>query len=120
MSTILVVDDVKTDRDLIGSLVTRSGNQPVFAADGEEALVRADEYKPALVLMDVVMPKLDGYGACRKLKQNPATKQIPVVLVTSKGSDSDVFWGKRQGAGEVVPKPFAAEALLAVIRRFVG
>src|SRR5262249_33015579 len=119
MQTILIVDDVQTDRELVGKVVTSAGHNPLYAADGEEAFTRAKQQRPALILMDVVMPTLNGFNACRKLKQDPETASIPVVLVTSKNADSDRFWGKKQGADDLIGKPFTPDALLSVIRRYV-
>src|SRR3954470_274557 len=117
MQTILIVDDVKTDRELIGRVVSGAGHHPEYATDGEEAILRAKELQPALIFMDVVMPGLNGFNACRKLKQDKDTTKIPLVLVTSKASESDQFWGKKQGADEHVAKPFSPDALLNIIRR---
>jgi twitching motility two-component system response regulator PilH len=118
MENILIVDDVQTDREIVGKVVTSAGHCPVYAADGLEALVRARESRPALILMDVVMPNQDGFKTCRTLKQDPETARIPVVLLTSKGTDSDKFWGKRQGADDHVAKPFSADTLMQIIRRY--
>ena len=118
MEMILVVDDVQTDRELVGRVVASAGHEAIFAADGVEAIAKAKQYKPALIFMDVVMPSQDGFKTTRTLKNDPDTARIPVVLVTSKGTDSDRFWGKRQGADDHVTKPFTPDALLAIIRRF--
>jgi twitching motility two-component system response regulator PilH len=120
VAKILIVDDVETDRLLLGGVVRKAGHDPLYANDGDVAVEQVKATKPALVFMDVVMPKLNGFNACRKLKQDPETKQIPVVLVTSKGMESDKFWGKKQGADEHIPKPFTPEQVTDVIRRFVG
>ena len=119
MSTVLIVDDVRTDRELLGKVVTACGSQPVFASNGEEAVTRAKEVKPALVLMDVVMPGLDGFGACRRLKRQPETASIPVVLITSKGSETDQFWGRKQGADDYLVKPYTADQIKQLIKRFL-
>lgn len=118
MSTVLIVDDMQTDRDLLGKVVIATGNQPAYAVSGEEALRKAAEVKPSLILLDVVMPGLDGFSACRQLKRNAVTAAIPVVLITLKGSESDVFWGKKQGADDHITKPFTPERIKEVIRRF--
>jgi twitching motility two-component system response regulator PilH len=120
MQTILVVDDVQTDRELVGRVVLSAGHTPVYAASGAEAIEKAKAARPALILLDVVMPNQDGFKTTRELKKNPDTANIPIVLVTTKGSDSDRFWGKKQGAEEHVAKPFTAELLLNVIRRYAG
>jgi twitching motility two-component system response regulator PilH len=119
MATILIVDDVQTDRELLGKVVSGAGHQPVYASDGDEAIRKAREAKPSLIFMDVVMPNMNGFNACRKLKQDPDTQAIPVVLVTSKGGESDKFWGKKQGADDHIPKPFSPDMLVSTIRRFV-
>jgi twitching motility two-component system response regulator PilH len=116
---ILVVDDVQTDRELVGMVVTKSGHHVVYASDGAQALEKAKSEKPAMIFLDVVMPTQDGFKTCRVLKNDPETKGIPVVLVTSKGTESDKFWGKRQGADGHVTKPFTPDALTSVLRTFV-
>lgn len=120
MATILIVDDVQTDRELLGKVVTASGHQPAFAVDGEDAIAKCALSKPALILMDVVMPKLDGFNACRRLKKAPETAKLPIVLITQKSADSDRFWGKKQGADDHLAKPFSPEQVKQVIRKFVS
>lgn len=119
MQNVLIVDDVKTDRELMGKVVTAAGHIPVYATDGDEALAVAKQTNPALIFLDVVMSRMNGFNACRQLKHDPATAAIPVVLVTSKSSESDRFWGKKQGADDHVGKPFTADSLNLVIRRFL-
>jgi CheY-like chemotaxis protein len=120
METILIIDDVQTDRELLGSVVTKAGHHPVYASDGIEALNLAKAKRPALIFLDVVMPTQDGFKTCRTLKNDPETSKIPVVLVTSKSADSDRFWGKKQGADDLVAKPYTPETMLGMIRRYVG
>jgi len=117
--TILIVDDSRTERELMSRAVTLAGHTAMFAEDGSEALEKAKSIQPALILMDVVMPNLNGFNATRQLKADAATKHIPVVLVTNKGGESDKFWGKKQGADDHVTKPFQANELVSVIKRFV-
>lgn len=120
MSTVLVVDDMQTDRELAGQVVTKAGHRAVYASSGAEAVQKAIEMKPSLILLDVVMPQQDGFKTCRELKKNPETAKIPVVLVTSKNNESDRFWGQKQGADEHVGKPFSPDSLTALIRRYAG
>lgn len=115
---ILVVDDVRTDREIVGRVVTDAGHRVIYAESGVEAIEKAKKLLPALIFMDVVMPEQNGFEATRELKKNPGTSAIPVILVTTKGTDSDRFWGKRQGADDHVAKPFTADMLLQIIRRF--
>jgi CheY-like chemotaxis protein len=119
MPTILVVDDVQTDRELIGKVVSSTGHHPEYAADGDEAMVKARSLKPALILLDVVMPKQDGFATCRSLKKDPLTSEIPVVFVTQKASETDRFWGEKQGAAAFIAKPFTPDQMAGVIRKFV-
>lgn len=119
MQTILIVDDMLTDRTLIGKVVTQAGHQPVYASNGKEAISHARVHKPALIFLDVVMPDVNGFNVCRELKRDPETSAIPVVLVTSKNTESDRFWGKKQGADDHVGKPFTADTLIAVMQRHV-
>src|SRR6188768_2384844 len=86
METILIVDEVQTDRESLGKVVTDAGHKAIYAVDGNDAVAKAREAKPSLILMDVVMQGLDGFRACRSIKQDPELAKIPVVLVTSKGS----------------------------------
>src|SRR5689334_15973520 len=117
MSTILVVDDTETDRLLMGKVVSASGHRAEYAADGEEAVVKAKAIKPALVLLDVVMPKQDGFATCRFLKKDTSTSDIPVVMVTVKSAEADKFWAQQQGCSDYVQKPFTPQQLEDVIRR---
>lgn len=119
MGMILVVDDVQTDRELIGKVVAATGHHPEYAADGDEAVEKARSLRPALILLDVVMPKQDGFATCRSLKKDPVTAEIPVVLVTQKSTETDRFWGEKQGAAAFIAKPFSPDELATVIRRFV-
>ena len=120
MQNVLIVDDVQTDRELLGAVVARSGHHPVYAGDGGQALELAKMERPALIFLDVVMPQQDGYKTCRVLKADPQTAGIPIVLVTSKSAQSDRFWGKKQGADDLIGKPYTPEEMINVIRRFVG
>lgn len=95
------------------------GNEVLFATNGEEGLARAKEVKPDLILLDVVMPKQDGFATCRALKKETSTAGIPVVLITSKAAETDKFWGKRQGAAAYLVKPYGPDALRTVISGLV-
>ena len=118
MYTILIVDDVQTDRELIGMVVSRAGYRVAYAADGNEAIAKAKQLQPSLIFLDVVMPVQDGYKTCRLLKKDPDTAEIPVVMITSKNADSDRFWSQKQGAVDHVGKPFTPDNLLDCIRMY--
>lgn len=112
---ILVVDDSPTERAFLTEILTKAGYQIVTAENGEEGITKAKSEHPDLVLMDVVMPGLNGYQATRTLTRDEDTKNIPVIVCTSKGQETDKIWGLRQGALDYLVKPVKAEELLAKI-----
>ncbi|MFT3831420.1 MAG: response regulator [Opitutaceae bacterium] len=120
MSKILIADDSATQVALIQSAVSEAGHIAVVATNGDEALRLAASEKPALILLDVVMPNTDGFQVCRKLRKQPETVNTPIVLVTSKNQETDRFWGLRQGANDYVMKPFETKTLVDIIRKHVG
>ena len=109
---ILVVDDSPTERFFTVDVLTRAGYQVSTAENGEEGIAKAKALKPDLILMDVVMPGLNGYQATRTLTRDDDTKEIPVVVCTSKGQETDKIWGMRQGAVDYLVKPLNPEELL--------
>ncbi|MDA0204043.1 MAG: response regulator [Acidobacteria bacterium] len=113
--TILCVDDSPTALLSMTNALTGVGYKVITAADGEEALLKALETSPDLVLLDVVLPKRNGFQVCRLLKSSPATKDIKIFLVTSKTQDADRYWGIRQGADAYLTKPFDTQDLLRVV-----
>ena len=118
MAVILVVDDAQTDRELMARVVNGSGHRAILAADGKEAIAMAKQHKPSLIFLDVVMPLMFQIAALRHLRKHHGTPHSPVVLVTSKATESDVFWGKKQGATEHVGKPWSPSAIEAMIKRY--
>jgi twitching motility two-component system response regulator PilH len=112
---ILVVDDSPTDRQYMIETLKGKGFQIVTAENGEDAITKAKSELPDLILMDVVMPGLNGYQATRQITRDEATKHIPVIMCTSKGADTDKIWGLRQGANDYLVKPVDPQALLAKI-----
>ena len=114
---ILVVDDSPTDRQYMLETLAKKGYQVVTADSGEDAIVKAKAELPDLILMDVVMPGLNGYQATRTITRDDATKHIPVIMCTSKGADTDKIWGLRQGANDYLVKPVDAGQLLAKIQQ---
>ena len=117
MAKILIVDDLATEMVVMKSAVSNLGHSSVTANDGEMAVQMAESEKPDLILLDIVLPKMDGFQACRKIKKNPATAHIPVILVSTKDGDSDKFWGIKQGASDYITKPIDTEALQAAIKK---
>ncbi len=113
--TILVADDSETDRRLMKDALAGLDYEILTAVDGEEAVRIATEQRPPLVLLDIVMPKMNGFQVCRHLKTHADTKDTRVVLVSSKTQESDRFWGLKQGADGYLTKPFDDDELLATI-----
>lgn len=109
---ILVVDDSATERHVIGSILSKQGFEVSFAEDGEKAVAQTRLLKPDLVIMDVVMPGLNGFQATRSITKDPVTQHIPVIICTTKGQETDKIWGMRQGAKDYVIKPVNAAELL--------
>lgn len=112
IKNVLVVDDSPTERFFAVDILTKAGYQVTTAENGEEGVAIAKASKPDLILMDVVMPGLNGYQATRTLTRDEATKGIPVIVCTSKGQETDKIWGLRQGAIDYLVKPLNPEELL--------
>ena len=119
MARILVADDSMTDLKFVHSVLDGLGHELLSAMDGEDAEKKARTEKVDLVILDVVMPKKNGFQVCRSLKTDDATKSIPIILLTSKGQDSDKFWGEKQGADHYLVKPCAPKDLLDAVRRYL-
>ena len=116
---ILVVDDSPTELFLIAAPLLAGGFEVITASDGDEALAKVSSERPDLILLDVVLPKQNGYQVCRALKRSPETSPIPVIMLTGKNQPSDRFWGLRQGADDYLTKPFLPDALVGSVRRFL-
>ncbi|MCK5720686.1 MAG: response regulator [Thiomargarita sp.] len=119
MAHILIVDDSPTDAYLVKNMLEECGYQTSQAENGEEAIQKVKEIKPNLVLMDVVMPGLNGFQATRKITKNPETSNIPVVIISSKNMETDKAWAKMQGAKDFLVKPIKADILLATVKKFI-
>ena len=116
---ILVVDDNETNRDILITRLEKHGYQLLQAADGEEALASAAQHSPDLILLDVEMPKLDGFEVCRRLKSDPAMSFIPIIVVTSYALSGDEAKARAAGCDAYVTKPYSPRQLLAKIREFL-
>lgn len=119
MSTILVVEDSPTQREMIINLLKGSGLTVNVANDGEEALQQIQLSCPDIVVMDVVMPKMNGYELCRKLKTDPKTQNVRVVMCSTKGEEFDRYWGMKQGADAYIVKPFQSTELLGTVKQLL-
>jgi DNA-binding response OmpR family regulator len=118
LKTILIVDDSPAQVKLIQGLLEREGYSPVGLSDPKLVEETIHTVRPTVILLDVVMPERNGFQVCRDLKSNTEFKGIPVIMVTSKDTASDRFWGEQQGADGYVTKPFTREDLLRAVRRF--
>lgn len=117
MARILIVDDSPSQLLGIQRIVEKLGHEILTATDGAAGVEAAKAQLPDLVLMDVVMPNLNGFQATRTLSRDAATKHIPVILVTTKDQDTDRMWGMRQGAKAYITKPFSEDELSEVLER---
>lgn len=120
MNTILVVDDTPSELELISRYLRDNGYTVIAAKDGKEALNRAKQSKPDVVVTDVVMPNMSGFELCRSLKQDPETEKLPIVICSSKNQQLDRLWGMKQGAAIYITKPFAKEDLLRAVASVIG
>jgi twitching motility two-component system response regulator PilH len=120
MSVILIIDDSPTELHLFQNMLERGGFGTLVADSGEEGLRQAKAVRPDCILMDVVMPGMNGFQATRKLTQDPDTAGIPVIMITNKDQETDRIWGMRQGAVEYLVKPIDAKQLLAKINALVA
>jgi len=116
---VMVVDDAVSELRMIEGILRSAGHQVVSYEHGELLEDRIAEESPDLLLLDIVMPKRNGYEILRGLQRDPRVKDTQVVFVSSKNQESDRLWGRRQGAAEYLAKPFTAEQLLSVVRQFV-
>ncbi|MBV8886899.1 MAG: response regulator [Chroococcidiopsidaceae cyanobacterium CP_BM_RX_35] len=119
MSTILVVEDSPTQREIISDILKGTGLTVAVANDGVEAMERIQLSCPDIVVMDIVMPKMNGYELCRRLKTNPETKNVMVVMCSTKGEEFDRYWGMKQGADAYIVKPFQPKEFLGTVRKLL-
>jgi twitching motility two-component system response regulator PilH len=115
---ILLVDDSKTELHHLSELLRRRGYEVRTAENGEEAMRRLADDKPDLIMMDVVMPGQNGFQLTRAITRDPRFADVPVIMCTSKGLETDKVWGMRQGARDYVVKPVDADELIAKIHAF--
>lgn len=114
---IMIVEDSPTDQKIAETVCADSGFRTVTVKEGDKVLATVIEKKPDLILLDVILPNKNGFQVCRQLKNNAETKDIRVIIVSSKDQASDKFWGKKQGADDYVTKPYDENDLLDAIER---
>ncbi|MGC9398693.1 MAG: response regulator transcription factor [Anaerolineae bacterium] len=120
MTRILVAEDERDIRDLIAFTLQFANFEVVLAANGEQAVEEALRSKPDLILMDVRMPKMTGYEACRIIKESPIGAEVPVVFLSAKGQESEISEGLEAGGIDYILKPFAPEDLIAQVKHILN
>ncbi|MBD1869450.1 response regulator [Oculatella sp. FACHB-28] len=120
MGTILIVEDTVSEMELMSHYLRESGYVIINAGSAKEALNKAIEEKPDIIITDVVMPGMSGFELCRSLKKHPVTAQVPIIICTSKNQEIDRLWGMKQGADAYVTKPFTREQLIRAVKSIAG
>ncbi len=115
MANILIIDDSPTDIRVFTTLLERAGHQIVAISSAEEGIEHVRAQLPDLIIMDVIMPGMNGFQATRTLTRDPATASVPIVMITTKSMETDRVWGLRQGARAFITKPVNEKELLACI-----
>ena len=116
IKNVMVVDDSPTEVHLLREMLSKNGFTVSVVSSGEEAITRAAAEKPDLILMDVVMPGMSGFEATRAITRNPDSANIPVIICTTKGQETDKAWGLRQGAKDYIVKPVTEKLLMEKIK----
>jgi twitching motility two-component system response regulator PilH len=120
MAHILIIDDSPTDVKILSGALERAGHKVTAVGTAEAGIATAQKNKPDLVLMDVIMPGMNGFQATRSLSKDPETSAIPVVIVTTKSMETDRMWGMRQGARDVLVKPVSEKDLVASVAKHLS
>ncbi len=120
MARVMIVDDSPTDVQNIRNILQKAGHHVIEATSGQDALDRIKMEKPELVIMDVVMPGVNGFQATRQLAKDPTTMNIPIMVISSKSQESDRMWALRQGAKDYLVKPVKETDLLAKLKTLLG
>ncbi len=113
---VLIVDDVNTDLTKLEKIVSEAGYIVITAVNGTDAVEKTKSMHPDAVLLDVIMPDMNGFQVCRAIKSDEATKDIPVVIVSSKGEKTDQVWGQEQGAQGYITKPYTPDQIVSQLR----
>ena len=119
MGHALIVDDCATERAILASCLQEIGIDVSIATSGEEALEKIKQINPDLILLDVVLPGRSGFEICRQLKGTEDTNKIPIIICSTKGTEMDKFWGKKQGADAYIPKPIDQEELVRTVQQLI-
>jgi len=120
MANILIVDDSPTELHVLTTMLEKHGFSVISASNGEDGIEKAKADKPDLILMDVVMPGMNGFQAARQISNDPETDDIPIIIVSTKDQETDKMWGLRQGAKGYVTKPPQEKELISTINSLLG
>ncbi|MDH5543969.1 MAG: response regulator [Gammaproteobacteria bacterium] len=120
MAIILLVDDSNTEIHVFSRMLEKHGHTVLIAKNGHEALTVAAQYLPDLILMDIVMPEMDGFQATRRLRGQASTAHIPIAMLSAKDQQTDHIWAERQGAQAYIVKPVEEQVLIAEIERLLN
>lgn len=116
---VLIVDDIPKNLQVLSNILNRDGYEIAFASNGRQALQIAESILPDLILLDIMMPEMDGYEVCRRLKENPSTQDIPIIFITGKAETEDVVKGFQVGAVDYITKPFNSVELLSRVKTHI-
>jgi twitching motility two-component system response regulator PilH len=119
MAKVLIVDDSMTQRQLMSRVLEQFGLTVLIATDGVEAWDQLQHAHPDIVVLDIIMPRMNGYEVCRKIKTDPSMQNLPVVMCSSKAEEFDRYWGMKQGADAYIAKPFQEKELLSTIQKLL-
>lgn len=119
MPKILVVEDSQTQREMIANLLRSNRFEIATASNGLEAIAQAKLIQPDVVILDVIMPVMHGYELCRKLRDNPETRSINIIICSAKSTQADRFWGFKQGANAYIGKPFSPKDLVDTVKELL-
>ena len=120
MAKIMVVDDAPADLQNLKNILTKGGHQVIEVTSGQDSIAKAKAEKPDAIVMDVVMPGVNGFQATRSISKDPETSGIPIIVVSAKNQETDRVWALRQGAKEYVTKPVKDSDLLAKVKQLIG
>ena len=117
---VLIIEDHPSTAEMLANLLKLEGIDPICAPDGKSGIEKTKSKKPDLVLLDIMMPEMSGLDVCKKLKTDPETSKIPIIIVSVRGSDEAIKMGMECGANEYIPKPFDPFKLIEVVKRYLG
>lgn len=119
MSTALIVEDSLTDKEILTLCLKQCGVNVLTASSAEEAFERVQNYQFDVIILDVILPGRNGFEICRELKKKELSREIPIILCSTKGSEMDKFWGMKQGADAYLAKPIDQDEFIQTVKQFL-